>query len=124
MNEGEKPRRHRVLIVEDEALVAMLIDDTLADNGFDVVGPASSVAQALRLIEGGAIDATVLDVNLGGGQTSYPIAEELKSHGVPFLFLTGYGAVGLEQKYASCPLLQKPFDPNRLVRILLGQLSD
>ena len=116
--------RKRVLVVEDEALVAMLIDDTLADHGYEVVGPASNVAQALRYIANGHLDGAVLDVNLGGGQTSYGIADELVARGVPFLFLTGYGTVGLDKEYADRPLLQKPFDPARLVQMISEQLPN
>ncbi len=116
--------RKRVLVVEDEALVAMLIDDTLADHGFEVVGPASDVAQALGYLENGHLDGAVLDVNLGGGHTSYPVANELVARGIPFLFLSGYGTVGLDKDYAAHPLLQKPFDPARLVQMISEQLRD
>jgi CheY-like chemotaxis protein len=80
----------KVLLAEDEMLVAWLFVDMLDDLGRAIVGPASSVDQALAMIDTEAIDVAVLDVNLNG-QMSYPIAEALAGRGVPFIFSTGYG---------------------------------
>ena len=98
----------RVLVVEDEMIVAWLLEDMLADLGCAVVGPASSVEQALAMIDAEAIDVAVLDVNLNG-QMSYPIADALATRGVPFVFSTGYDKDTLLDGYRIFPVLQKPF---------------
>jgi len=99
----------RVLVVEDEALVAMLIEDQLIELGFDVVGPAATASQAIALCEDERIDGAVLDVNLGGGQRSDPVAELLAAKGIPFVFVTGYGQAGIDRRFADAGVLQKPF---------------
>ncbi|SDC73934.1 response regulator [Belnapia rosea] len=108
----------RVLVVEDEALVSMLIEDQLLDAGASVVGPVGSVDDALRLIEqttfDGGLNAAVLDINLNGMPVS-PVADRLAALGVPFLFATGYGEDGERGVYAAAPVLEKPFDPDALV---------
>src|SRR5690349_15769205 len=99
----------RVLLIEDEMMVAMLLKDILADLGFTVVGSAARVEHALALIEAaGALDAAVLDINLNG-QMSYPVADALVARRVPFLLATGYGRDSVMNGYRSFPLLQKPF---------------
>ena len=103
----------RVLVVEDEMIVAWLLQDMLADLGCAVVGPAARVAQALAMIEAEAIDAAVLDVNLNG-QKSYPVADALAARGVPFVFSTGYETESLPNDYQSLRLLQKPFKRSEL----------
>src|SRR5690348_16116387 len=84
----------RILVVEDEALVALLVEDALLDEGAQIVGPAATVSDALRLIDeakvDGRIDAAVLDLNLGG-ETALPVADRLAALGVPFLIASGYG---------------------------------
>ena len=112
-------RNQPVLVVEDEAMVAMLIEDGLLDAGAKVIGPAASVAEALQLIDtamaDGGLSAAVLDINLCG-ETVTPVAERLASLDVPFLFATGY-ADGLGPPgYPGAPKLLKPFDPNILVQ--------
>jgi CheY-like chemotaxis protein len=103
----------RVLLVEDEPIVAWLLKDMLVDLGCSVVGPAADVNQALAMIEAESIDVAVLDVNLRG-QMSYPIADVLVARGVPFVFSTGYNKVSLPNSYQSFPVLQKPFDRLKL----------
>ena len=99
----------RILVVEDEMLVAMFIKDMLKDLGCDVIGPAANVEQALSLIQSaGVIDAAVLDVNLNGCK-SYPVADELAQRNIPFVFATGYEKRSLPSQYISTPFLQKPF---------------
>jgi len=97
----------RILLVEDEIFVVWLLEDMLADLGCSVIGPASSVNQALAMIDAEAIDAAVLDVNLNG-QMSYPIADALAARGVPFVFATGYDKDTLLEDYRTFPVLQKP----------------
>jgi CheY-like chemotaxis protein len=109
----------RILVVEDEVIVAMLIEDILSDQGATIVGPAARVAKALELLGEGDVDAAVLDVNLAGEMTT-PVAEELRRRGIPFAFAfaTGYGAAGLPDGFASQPLLQKPFQEHDLNRVM------
>lgn len=98
----------RVLVVEDEMIVAWLLDDMLVEFGCAVVGPATRVDQALAMIKAEAIDAAVIDVNLNG-RTSYPVADALATRGVPFVFSTGYDKGRLLANYRSRPVLQKPY---------------
>lgn len=98
----------RILVVEDEAMVAMLLEDYLDELGCVIVGPYAEVEEAVRGVATEAIDAAVLDVNLAGTQ-SYAVADALADRGLPFVFITGYGAAGLKPGYESRPVLQKPF---------------
>ena len=107
----------RVLVVEDELLVAALLQDMLTDLGCAVVGPAARVAEALALIDGEAIDAAVLDVNLNR-ELSYPVADALVARHIPFLFSTGYGVDRIPGEYASHRILQKPYHGSELGRAL------
>jgi CheY-like chemotaxis protein len=109
----------RILVVEDEGLVAMLIEDILDDLGCEVPCSASSVAQAMRWLDGGGeADGALLDVNLGG-EAVWPVAEVLMARGVPFAFTTGYGQLG-EPRFAHAPLLGKPIRAERLEEVLRG----
>src|SRR3954451_16991134 len=103
----------RVLVVEDEMIVAWLLQDMLADLGCAVVGRAARVSQALVMIDAEAIDAAVLDINLNG-QKSYHVADALAARGMPFVFSTGYETESLPNDYQSLPLLQKPFKRSEL----------
>ena len=99
----------RVLIVEDESLVAMLLETILEDMGCTPVGPAATVDEALRMAsDGEPVDAALLDVNVAGRQV-FPVAEALRDRGVPFVFSTGYGEGGLPAEWRGHPTLQKPF---------------
>ena len=89
-------------------LVAMNIEDMLLDLGHEVAGIASRLAPALALAGEAEIDAAILDVNLAGEQ-SFPVAALLDERGIPFLFATGYGLQGIEERYRSRTVLQKPF---------------
>ncbi|HYD36910.1 MAG TPA: response regulator [Allosphingosinicella sp.] len=101
-------RRLRILVVEDEMLVAMTIEDMLLELGHDVAGLASRLGPALALAREGQFDAAMLDVNLAG-EPSYEVADLLAERGIPFLFATGYGRQGIDQRYRDLPILQKPF---------------
>ena len=104
----------RVLVIEDEMIVAMLLEDMLADLGCTVLGPAARVDQALTIIAAArSLDAAVLDVNLNG-QKSYPVADALIARGVPFLFATGYRRDSVMNGYRSFPQLEKPFKLSEL----------
>ena len=110
----------RVLVVEDEMMVSMLIEDMLADMGCQVVGPASRLDEAMELVGSAELDCAVLDVNLGG-QPIFPLADLLREKGAPFAFATGYGDAGLRDADKGSPVLQKPFREGDLARIL-GEL--
>lgn len=107
----------RVLVVEDEMMVSMLIEDMLTDMGCQVVGPASRLDEALSLAETAEMDCAVLDVNLGG-QPIFPLADALRARGVCFAFATGYGDAGVRDVDKGAPVLQKPFRESDLARIL------
>lgn len=89
-------------------LVAMSIEDMLLEHGYEVAGIASRLGPALALAREGRFDAAMLDVNLAG-EASFPVADLLAERGIPFLFATGYGLMGLEEQYRGRPVLQKPF---------------
>ena len=114
----------RVLVVEDEALVAMTIEDTLEEFGCEVVGPAGTLRTALRMAEreSGRLDGALLDVNLGGEKV-YPLADFLIRKDVPFVFLSGYGPEGLDPAYAPATVVKKPFRPDELARALVARLD-
>ncbi|MDO8409276.1 MAG: response regulator [Phenylobacterium sp.] len=110
----------RVLVVEDEMMVSMLIEDMLSDLGCKVIGPASRLEEAIALVGSSELDCAVLDVNLGG-QPIFPLADILREKGAPFAFATGYGDAGLRDVDKGTPVLQKPFRESDLARIL-GEL--
>jgi CheY-like chemotaxis protein len=112
-----EPAKLRVLIIEDESIVAMMIEDLIVDMGHEVVGTAGRLEQAQSLAQDLAVDFAIVDVNLNG-QHTYPVAEILKGRGVPFVFATGYGASGLKDEWKGSPVLQKPFQPEELVRAI------
>lgn len=103
----------RILIVEDEELIAMLIEDFLLELGCEIVGPAASVAAALPLIEAGGIAGALLDLSLNG-EPAYPVAESLAARGIPFIFTTGYAQADLANRFADVPTLAKPFSSRLL----------
>ncbi|MDX2275179.1 MAG: response regulator [Hyphomonadaceae bacterium] len=103
----------RILIVEDEALVAMLIEDIILDLGHEVAAVAGRLEDGVAKAAALDIDCAVLDLNLNG-QRTYPIAETLRQRGAPFLFVTGYGAAGLEPGWEDEIVVQKPFQQHEL----------
>lgn len=98
----------RVLVVEDESLVAMLLETILEDMGCTPVGPAGNIDDGLKMATDEHLDAALLDVNLAGHQV-FPVAEALKARGVPFVFSTGYGEGGLPDEWRGQATIQKPF---------------
>lgn len=120
MTDVAKLQGLKVLVVEDEMMVSMLIEDMLGDLGCTVVGPASRLEEAFELAKSAEIDCAVLDVNLGG-QPIFPLADVLREKGAPFAFATGYGDAGLRDVDKGTPVLQKPFRESDLARIL-GEL--
>lgn len=106
----------RVLLVEDENLVAMLLEDMLVELGHSVVGPVSQLKKAVEIAQREAIDLAILDVNISGEQV-YPVAQALAARGIPFIFSTGYGERGLPPQYRGHPTLQKPFQQDDLEKL-------
>lgn len=98
----------RVLVVEDEMLVLIMIEDMLADLGCSLVTSAATVDKALALIDAQAFDAAMLDMNLNGSD-SHPVAEALSARGVPFVYSTGNTGHGSRDSYSGRPVLKKPF---------------
>jgi CheY-like chemotaxis protein len=111
---------NRIMIVEDEALVAMALRETLDDLGFSVIGPFNRISEAMVALRNNRIDAAVLDVNLGG-ELIYPLADVLAADHVPFVFITGYGAEEIEPRYAHVPILQKPIETDALNSVFVRQ---
>jgi CheY-like chemotaxis protein len=113
-------RGRRLLVVEDEYLIAAALEHALEDRGAEVVGPAGSVEGALRLVEaeGDRLDGAVLDINLRDERV-YPVADVLAARGVPFVFLTGYDAQVIPDTYAGVPRSEKPVSTALLARTLL-----
>jgi CheY-like chemotaxis protein len=103
---AERPLR--ILLVEDEMLVAMNVEDMLLELGYEVAGIATRLDQALVLARELAFDAAILDVNLAG-ERSFAVADLLAERHIPFLFATGYGLQGIEERFRSAVVLQKPF---------------
>jgi len=103
----------RVLIVEDEFLVAALLEDTLAGFGCRVLGPASTVQEGLELIRTERVEAAVLDVNIDG-EPVFPVADALAAAGVPFIFATGYGRAGVADRHGERSVLEKPYESRTL----------
>lgn len=107
----------RILLVEDEMLVAMLLEDMLCEAGHTIVGPMARIGQAVEAARSGAIDLAILDVNVGGEEV-YPVAEALAARDIPFAFATGYGAHGLREPWQERPTLQKPFHRSDLFHMV------
>jgi len=115
---GSRPLQGiKVLVVEDETMVSLLIEDVLMELGCNLVGSAGRLGTALELAETVAIDVAILDVNLAG-EPVYPVAETLDRRGTPFVFTTGYGQEGVLSRWRDRPTVTKPFRPDELARTL------
>jgi chemotaxis family two-component system sensor kinase Cph1 len=107
---------NRIMIVEDEILVALAVADYLTDLGFSIVGPFTKLVDAKQAVAQGYVDAAILDVNLAG-EPIYPLAEILAERSVPFIFTTGYGAESIDARFKGAPVLQKPIEQEDLKRL-------
>ncbi len=114
----EKAESLRILVVEDEALITMMLEDMLAGLGHAVVGPAATLEQAITIASANieAIDAALLDVNLQGA-SCYPVAELLKERDIPFVFTTGQDEMAWEGA-PEAPVLAKPYTDDQLAEVL------
>lgn len=119
----EALKGRRILVVEDESLVAMLLETILEDMGCETVGPISNVAEAVGLVEGGEpLHGALLDVNVAGVEV-FPVAAALEARGLPFVFSTGYGEGGLPDEWKGRITLQKPFTEAAVEEALARALS-
>jgi CheY-like chemotaxis protein len=114
---ADAARRPRILVVEDEMLVAMAVEGLLEDLGCEIAATCGHLDEALRAAAGEPLDFAILDVNLEG-KRSYAVADALRARGVPFVFATGYGREAMDAAYAGQPTLAKPFMPADLERAL------
>ena len=112
----------RVLLVEDESLIAMLLEDILSDIGCEVAGLASRLQVAMEMANSLDFDIAILDVNLHG-QRTIPIAQALIDRRKPFVFATGYGATSLPAQMEGVPILHKPFQQHDLEQALRAALN-
>jgi DNA-binding response OmpR family regulator len=110
----------RVVVVEDELLVAMLIEDILAEQNCVIVGPFHRVDLALETARGGKVDLAVLDVNVAGVKV-WPVAEILEARHIPFLLLSGYGKDAVPVDHPGWEVCAKPFRPETLIAMLTRQ---
>ena len=101
----------RILVVDDEPMIAMLAAEFIADLGHAPVGPAHSLDEALEMVKTHDIDGAIIDVLLGR-QTAYPLAELLAARGIPFVFATGQSAAAIEPGHSAIAVLVKPFSAN------------
>lgn len=102
-------RMARILVVEDEPLIGLMVEEWLKEAGHQTVGPAGSVESALALIDSSAIDAAILDVILGN-EDCYEVAQSLRTRGIPFAFATGHSAEAIQPDFRDAPTLGKPYD--------------
>jgi CheY-like chemotaxis protein len=107
----------RVFVVEDEAMIRLLLDGMLDEIGYTMTAEAGRLEEALTVARQGGFDLAILDVNLNG-QPVTPVVEVLLERGVPFVFASGYGRRGIPDDFARVPLLQKPFQAEALARAL------
>lgn len=105
----------RVLIAEDEFLVALSLEEDLRGHGCEIVGPFSRLADARKAAEEEEVDVALLDVNMNG-EMAYPVADALAARGILFIFLSGYGATNFPERYRSAPRVPKPYDPSSLIK--------
>ncbi len=109
----------RILVIEDEMTIALLIEDMLEELGHEVVGMAMRLPQAIEMAQTVDIDLAILDVNLDG-RMSFAVADLLETRRIPFIFATGYGAAGLARPYNHRPLIKKPFEIHELESAIRG----
>jgi CheY-like chemotaxis protein len=107
----------QILVVEDESMVAMMIEDMLEDLGHKVIATSGRMPDASKLVSDASADLAILDVNLNGEET-YPLADSLAARAIPFIFATGYGSCGIKAEWSGVPVLQKPFQSRELAEAI------
>jgi CheY-like chemotaxis protein len=121
MPSPEKRKRRNVLVLEDEALIAIMLQDELESLGIHVIGPICNLQSAIQLAEDPGLDAALLDLNINGDYAT-EVADKLRARGIPFIFVTGYSLEGL--RYREVPVLRKPFTGLELRVALISLLND
>ena len=124
---GDRPAEHgiagrSIFIVEDESVIAMLIEDLLGELGCKVAGVASRLDEAIEKVSALSFDAAIVDINLNGHE-SYPLAEVLQKNRRPFVFATGYGTATLPKALHDVPVISKPFGRHDLEKALKSALA-
>jgi ActR/RegA family two-component response regulator len=120
---GDGLKGKRVLVLEDDVLLAMDLEDSLNECGVEVIGPCSSVDAALGFIDN-TLDAAVIDLNLRG-KYSFPVIDKLRFYDIPFVICSGYAELpGMRDKLVDFPVLSKPCDVEKLARTLISLLPD
>ncbi|HKH81997.1 MAG TPA: response regulator [Methylovirgula sp.] len=124
MKSETEPRaqRPRILVVEDEAFIAVMLTDMLEELGYEVAASVSQVSRAKEFLADEKVDIALLDVNLGIEKID-PVADLLAQRACPFIFTTGYGRAGIPAAYAGCAVLQKPFHIDDLAAALRKELG-
>ena len=113
----------RILVVEDDMMISMMLEDMLLELGCQVLGPANRLDTALELAQDAVgVDAAILDINLGG-QPVFPVADALRARGVPLIFSTGYGDDELRHSDRGCAILRKPYRAHELAAALRETLA-
>jgi DNA-binding response OmpR family regulator len=107
----------RILVIEDELLLALCVGQVLEEQGCKVIGPATSVRQGLNLAEKTKVNGAILDINLNG-ELVYPVAKALMDRNIPFLFTTGYNSLDVPSSFRSVPRLDKPVEPGLFIQVL------
>ena len=120
---GENKRTARVLIVEDEPIIALSLEDVLIDAGFQIAGVAARLDKALSLIESGACDVAIVDANLAGVSAS-PAALALAARGLPFIVMSGYSPEQMQGEFPDALFIQKPCRPELIIETLNTLLLD
>ncbi|MFU0507637.1 response regulator [Pseudaminobacter sp. NGMCC 1.201702] len=113
----------RILLVEDEALVAMSVEDMLADLGCEVAASASTIDEAFDKAQAGGFECALLDVSLGG-KAVFPVAEMLSERGIPLAFASGYGRAALPEAFQNYPIVSKPFQLEDLAAALSTAMAN
>ncbi len=116
------PSKPKVLVVEDEYLIRMLLEDMLGDLGYELAAGVGTIAEASEVATSGDFNVAILDVNLDGEEI-YPVADILAGRGLPFVFVTGYGECSLPAPHRDRPALQKPFQAEQLKTALADLLA-
>jgi len=122
-NTPDTSRKARILIVDDEPMIALTLEELLIDAGFAIAGVAGRLEAALEIIEGDETDAAILDANLAG-VSSGPAAIALKARNIPFVVVSGYSREQQSAAFAGAIHLQKPCKPDRLIQVLHDILPD
>jgi CheY-like chemotaxis protein len=118
-----KPRVGSVFLVEDEAMIRMMVAEMLEDLGYVVVAEASEIDDAVRLAQTARFDVAILDVNVNG-KVITPVAQTIEARRLPFIFATGYGVQGIPEEFRDRPALQKPFQMDMLAGMIEDALGN